>query len=145
MGSGGPAEAAHELAERIELLFEVVTNPKTGDPHTSTEIARMSLGVLSEEDVEGMRDGSVTNPTLDHVLALSDAFGVHPSYLVERSKEAPLLNEEILVALRDDTVRNIARESARLPARERKTVLGIVRQFEGLRNDDSQGVSSEDP
>ena len=115
---GEPADAAQGLAERIDLLFEVVRNPKTGEPYTIAEVTRMSLGTLSEEDVEGMRDGSVPNPPLDRVLALADAFGVHPSYLVDRGKEAPLLDQEIVDALRDDTVRAIARECP--PGRSRK-------------------------
>lgn len=143
-GSGEPADAAQGLAERIDLLFEVVRDPETEEPYTSADVARMSLGVLSEEDVEGMRGGSVTNPTLDHVLALADVFGVQPSYLVDRGTEAPHLDEEIVDALRDDTVRAIARESAPLPDREKKLVLGIVRQLEVARASDGAdcGVSS---
>jgi transcriptional regulator with XRE-family HTH domain len=57
-----PEYATRGLGERTDLLFEVVRNPKTGEPYTSAEVARMSLGVLSEEDVEGIRDGSVPNP-----------------------------------------------------------------------------------
>lgn len=143
-GSGEPADAAQGLAERIDLLFEVVRNPKTGEPYTSADVARLSLGVLSEEDVGGMRDGTVPNPPLDRVLALADAFGVEPSYLVDRGKAAPLLDEEIVDALRDDTVRAIARKSAPLPDREKKLVLGIVRQLEGTLASDGadSGVSS---
>src|SRR5215213_6333610 len=91
-------------------------------------------------------DGSVPNPPLDQVLALADAFGVHPSYLVDRGKEAPLLDEKIVDALRDDMVRAIARESARLPDQDKKLVLGIVRQLEGARSHEeaNRGASSED-
>jgi len=141
-----PEYATRGLAERTDLLFEIVRNPKTGEPYTSAEVARMSLGTLSDEDVEGMRDGSVPNLPLDRVLALADAFGVHPSYLVDRGKEAPLLDEKIVDALRDDMVRAIARESARLPDQEKKLVLGIVRQLEGARShaEANRGASSED-
>jgi len=90
----------------------------------------MSLGDLTEEDVEGLRSGSVANPPLSHLLALVRAFGVEPSYLVDGTGEAAL-DREILEALKDDTTRAIAREGARLPDRERNLVLGIVRQFEG--------------
>ena len=67
---------------------------------------------------------------MSHLLALARAFGVEPSYLVDGTGEA-VLDAEIVEALRDDTTRTIARESARLRDRERKLVLGIVRQFEG--------------
>jgi hypothetical protein len=38
----------------LEHLFEVIRNPKTGEPYTNSEVARMTLGDLSEEDVEGI-------------------------------------------------------------------------------------------
>jgi DNA-directed RNA polymerase specialized sigma24 family protein len=42
-----------------------------------------------------------------------------------------VFDREIVEALGDDTTRAIARESAHLPDRERKLLLGIVREFEG--------------
>jgi hypothetical protein len=39
----------------------------------------MSLGDMTEEDVEGLRSGSVTDPPLSHVVAVARAFGVEPS------------------------------------------------------------------
>jgi len=41
---------------RVQHLFEVVKNPKTGELHTNAEVARMSAGDLSVEDVEGNQD-----------------------------------------------------------------------------------------
>ena len=41
-----------------------------------------------------------------------------------------LLDEELVEALRDETARTVLREVIRLPERERKIALGIVRQFE---------------
>jgi hypothetical protein len=38
-------------------------------------------------------------------------------------------SHELVQALRDGDVRDITRESARLPDRERQLILGIVRQF----------------
>jgi hypothetical protein len=40
-----------------------------------------------------------------------------------------LLDEELVKALQDEDVRDVTRESSRLPDRERRLVLGIVRQF----------------
>jgi hypothetical protein len=53
---------------------------------------------------------------------------VEPSYLLDR-EEPPLLDEELVQALRDEDVRDITRESSLLPSGERRLVLGIVRQF----------------
>jgi hypothetical protein len=128
----GAAGRPERLAGRVERLFDAIKNPKTGEEYTSSEIARLSLGDLGVEDVEGLRSGSVADPPLSHLLALASTFGVGPSYLVDGTGEAAL-DHEIVEALGDDTVLAIARESVRLAERERKLVLGIVRQFEGTR------------
>jgi len=131
LGDGRPAIRGGEsrgIAGRLEHLFEIVRNTKTGEPYTNSEVARMTLGDLSEEDVARIRTGAVSDPTVGQVTALASVFGVEPSYLLHR-EEPPLLDEELVQALRDEDVREITRESSRLPDRERQLVLGIVRQF----------------
>jgi transcriptional regulator with XRE-family HTH domain len=139
----GAAGAPAGLAGRLECLFDAIKGPKAGETYTSSRIACMSLGDLTEEDVEGLRSGAVTDPPFSHLLALARAFGVEPSYLVDGTGEAAL-DREIVEVLRDDTTRAIARESARLPDRERNVVLGIMRQFEGAgsREGDDRGAYS---
>jgi transcriptional regulator with XRE-family HTH domain len=127
-GAGGPPAG---LAGRVERLFEAIEDPKTGEAYTSAKIARMSLCDLTEEDVEGLRSGSVTDPHLSHVVALARAFGVEPSYLVDGTGEA-LTGAEVARALSDDEVREIALGCARLPLREKGIILGIVRQFAAM-------------
>jgi transcriptional regulator with XRE-family HTH domain len=124
----GQAEDSRGVAGRLEHLFEVVRNPKTGQPYSNAEVARMTLGDLSEEDVEKIRTGAVSDPTVGQVAALASVFGVEPSYMLDRG-EPSLLDEELVKALRDEDVRDITRESSQLPDRERRLVLGIVRQF----------------
>src|SRR5215207_2095010 len=88
----------------------------------------MTLGDLSEEAVERIRSGALSDPTVDQIATLAGVFGVEPSYLLDRGKPS-LLDEELVQALRDEDVRDITRESSRLPDGERRIVLGIVRQF----------------
>ena len=131
LGEGRSIEQAEEVrgvAGRLEYVFEVVRNPRTGEPYTNAEVARMTLGDLSEEDVERIRTGAISDPTVGQVAALAGVFGVVPSYLLDRG-EPSLLDEELVQALRDEDVRDITRESSRLQERERQLVLGIVRQF----------------
>jgi hypothetical protein len=47
-----------------------------------------------------------------------------------RDDKPALLDEELVEALRDETLRAILREVVRLPERERRIMLNIVRQFE---------------
>jgi transcriptional regulator with XRE-family HTH domain len=131
LGEGRSIEHAEEsrgVARRLEHLFEVVRNPKTGEPYSNSEVARMTLGDLSEEDVERIRTGAISDPSVDQVVALASVFGVELSYLLDKG-EPSLLDEELVPALRDEHVRDITRESSRLPDGERQLVLGIVRQF----------------
>ena len=65
---------------------------------------------------------------MGQVVALAGIFGVEPSYLLDRGE--PVFDAELVEALRDETVREATREISRLPERERRLVLGIVRQFE---------------
>jgi len=124
----GQAEHSRGVAGRLEHVFEVVKNPKTGEPYTNVEVARMTLRDLSEEDVEKIRTGAVSDPSVGRVAALASVFGVESSYLLDR-EETSLLDEELVHALRDEDVRAMTRESSRLQDGERRLVLGIVRQF----------------
>jgi transcriptional regulator with XRE-family HTH domain len=119
-----------DLAGRVRHLFDTVVHPRTGEPYTNAEVARMSAGLLTEEEVVGIRTGRIADPTVKQVAALAAVFGVEPSYLVD-PKEPPPLDGELLEGLSDETTRQITREALRLPERERRIILGIVRQFGG--------------
>ena len=80
---GGAASSNGGLADKVERLFEIARDPKTGGAYTSAKVARMSLGDLTEEGIEKIRSGALTDPTLGCVIALARAFGVEPSYLVD--------------------------------------------------------------
>src|SRR5215204_2834014 len=96
----GQAQESRGLSGRLEHLFEV----------------------------ERIRAGAIGDPSVGQVAALAGVFGVEPSYLLDRG-EPSLFDEELVQALRDADVRDITRESSRLPDRELQLVLGIVRQF----------------
>jgi transcriptional regulator with XRE-family HTH domain len=121
------------LAEKTNRLFEVVKNDTTGKPYTNAEVSRMSLGDLSEEHVEQIRAGKLSDPSMKQVVTLAEVFGVHPAYFLDTTRKAPLLDEEAMSIFRDETVSAIAHKSLHLPGREREMILGIIRQFEGAR------------
>jgi ESX-1-secreted protein regulator len=119
-----------DLAGRVERLFDAVRSPRTGEPYTNADVARMSAGGLTEQEVEGIRSDAIPDPTVGQVAALAAVFGVEPSYFVDR-KEPPSLDAELLEGLSDETTYEITRRAMGLPKRERQIVLGIVRQFGG--------------
>jgi len=120
-----------DLAGRVGHLFEAVRHPRTREPYTNADVARMSAGGLTEEEVEGIRTGTIPDPTVGQVAALAAVFGVEPSYIVVRDKGQPVLDGEVLEALADEIAAALLRESARLPEREKRIVLGIAREFAG--------------
>jgi hypothetical protein len=79
----------------------------------------MSVGDLTEEDVEGIRTGRIPDPAVSKVAALAAAFGVPPSYLVARGTDLAILDEETLTALSDETAGAIF-EGERPPTRKRE-------------------------
>ena len=78
----------------------------------------MTLGDLPREVVEGIRTGAISDPPVSQVAALAAAFGVSSAYLLDRGKELPVLDEEALGALADETASAILRESAVVPEEE---------------------------
>ena len=120
------------IADRLNHLFEVIKNERTGEPYTNADVARMSLGEVTEKDVEGIRTGTLRNPTVGQVVALAEAFGVHPSYFLDTGKKPTLLGEQELHALEDKRARAILNESLGLSDREKDMVLDMIQHLGNL-------------
>jgi transcriptional regulator with XRE-family HTH domain len=124
-----PGEGGRDVAGRLNHLFQIVKNERTGEPYTSADVARMSLGDLTEEEVEGIRTGALENPTLSQVVALADAFGVHPYYFFETGNKPALLGEQEISALADQRARAILNKSLTLSDREKDMVLDMIQHL----------------
>lgn len=122
------------FADRLERLFQMVTDGKKGRSYTNAEVARMSLGGISEEQIAAIRTGEATNPTLDEVLALAEAFGVSPSYFTER--QAPLLDTETMKMLGDQKSVQIAAKSLDLSDGEKDLVMDMIDRLALLHDSD---------
>ena len=127
-------EEHRSIAERVGRLFETIKNERTGEPYTDAEVARLSLGDLTEEEVEGIRTGGISNPTIAQVLALSEVFGVDPSYFLDRGKKPPLLDEEALRALGDQRSRLLLHKSLGLSDGEKDMLIDMVERLGRLRD-----------
>jgi transcriptional regulator with XRE-family HTH domain len=133
-----PVPGHVSVAEKTNQLFDTIKNEATGRPYTNAEVARMSLGDLTEEQVEQIRTGRLIDPSLNQVVTLAEAFGVHPAYFLDSTRKPPVLDEEAMSIFRDETVSAIAHKSLHLPGRERQMILGIIRQFEDAREVDDE-------
>jgi transcriptional regulator with XRE-family HTH domain len=126
------------IAQKANHLFKVIRNDTTGESYTNVEVARLSLGDLTEEQIEQIRTGANPDPSVGQLVALADIFGVHPLYFLDRSKKPPVLDQEAMEILRDETLSTIAHKSLHLPDREREMILGIVQQFELMHDRDRE-------
>jgi transcriptional regulator with XRE-family HTH domain len=127
-----PEDAKRDVAGRLNHLFEIVRNERTGEPYSSADIARMSLGDLTEDEIEEIRTGTLENPAISQVIALAEAFGVHPSYFLETGRRPQLLGEQEMNALGDSRVRAILNKSLNLSDREKDMVLDMIQHLGDL-------------
>lgn len=127
-----------DIAGRLERLFRVIPNERTRKPYTNAELARASLGDISEEEVGGIRDGRITNPTVAQVLALSEVFGIAPSYFLDKGKKAPLLDEETMKVVGDRSSLAIANKSLGLSEGEKELVVDMIERLGSLHRSENR-------
>jgi hypothetical protein len=115
-------------ASAVEHSIESRTERKD-EAFSSADLARLSLGDLSEDEVEGIRTGAIENPAISQVVALAEAFGVHPFYFLETGKKPALLGEQEISALGDPRARVILNKSLSLSDREKDMVLDMIQHL----------------
>lgn len=110
------------VAERLEHLLDTITNEKKGRAYTSAEVAKMSFGAITEEEVVGIRSGEIGHPTLDQVLALSEALGIDPSYFTRRVRR----QDGSLASLAQEESTAIVNKTLALSEEDRRVVLDLL-------------------
>jgi len=128
---------ARTIAQKFERFLDGYRRPD-GRRWGGQDLHEATGGVVTRSYVTHLRKGRIQNPSYEKLGAIAKAMGFPPELwfeedTVEKGRvEQPLLDEQAVEALRDDTANAILRESMRLSERERKIVLGIVRLFEGM-------------
>lgn len=135
------------FAERLDRLFRTV-HPKDRGPYTPAEAAGAINAGAGERVVSGtylwlLRTGQRDNPTMKHLIAIARFFGVPPAYFfpddVARQDAVPA---EVVAALSDDKVREMALRAAGLSDRSLKAITDMInsaRAVEGLPDDAGTG------
>lgn len=121
------------IAARLNYLFEAIPNDKTGQAFTNQEVARYSLGRLSEEYVRSLRTGDTEDPSREMLLALCDVFDVDFSYWDERADQLELLSPDTLRALRDKESLAILHKSHALPEEDKSLIFTVLQELERRR------------
>jgi transcriptional regulator with XRE-family HTH domain len=140
-----PGAGGGGLAERIDHLFRAVAAPDRAGRREYTyreaaEAIRRLTGAaeppVSPTYLWELRTGRRDNPTLRHLAGLAALFGVPPGYFFDDALSRGLDDElELLVALREPGVSDLARRAAGLSAPALVALAGMAdhaRRLEGL-------------
>jgi transcriptional regulator with XRE-family HTH domain len=129
-GVQGKGPDGSGLATRLNKLFELMR--KAGTPPLSNAAAAAAItdktGVpISPAYLWQLRSGLKTNPTVAHLRAIADYFGVPPSYLIDRGTD-PAIDAQLnlLQALRDNGVRDLAARASGLTPQALNSLAAIV-------------------
>lgn len=138
MSERGADRTFSTFADRLNYLFETVY-PSGRKAYSNPEVASAisDTGVsISAAYLWLLRTGQRDNPTMRHLEALANFFGVPPAFFFDDDKAHEIAEQlELLSAARDAEVREIMMRSTRLSKPDRSTILGIVKRFGGA--DDS--------
>ena len=111
------------FAEKLNRLFEE-KKKSDGTPYSQTEVIEGTKGVLTRVYLWKLRKGRASNPGFHIIKAISDFFGVEPSYFFET------LEEEISTSVSskpdDEMVKKIMLRSNELDGAGRKAILDMI-------------------
>lgn len=132
------------LAQRLDHLFRTV-HPKDRGPYTPAEVADAINTAAGERVVSGtylwlLRTGERDNPTLKHLTAIARFFSVPPVYFLPDTSQDAGLPAEVVAALTDDKVRDLALRAAGLSDRSLRAITDMVDSARAV-----EGLSSEAP
>jgi transcriptional regulator with XRE-family HTH domain len=131
-------DVAATLAGKLDRLFRTVRSPKGGE-YSYEEVASTirDRGVtISHTYIWQLRKGVRDNPTKRHLEALAEFFGVSAAYFLDGDAARRIDEQlELLAALRDNAIRQVALRAVGLSAPSLDAIHGMIehaRQIEGL-------------
>lgn len=118
------------MADRLNRLFDLIRKPN--EPPISNAAASAAIkektGVsISSAYLWQLRHGTKDNPTVTHLRALAEFFGLPASYLVDTAPDPRLEAQlNLLQALRDHGVRDIALRASGLTPRALNNLASMI-------------------
>jgi hypothetical protein len=117
------------IAQKFEKLLDAYRHPD-GSLWTGQQLDEATDGVVARAYFVNLKKGRIRSPGYEKMAAIARAMGFPPAaWFEEGAGKAPDLDWGLAGALRDETIRETVREMSRMSERERRLVLGIVRQF----------------
>jgi len=144
------SEGQTELGAKIDRLFEVMRKPN--QPPLSNAAAAEAITAKTGVSISAaylwqLRTGMKTNPTITHLRAIAEFFGVPASYLIDEGED-PRIEAQLqaLRTFRDAGVRDLAARASGLTPSSLESIRRMVDQarlFERLPPIDEQETSTE--
>lgn len=125
-----PKTATSTLADKLNSLFKAAnkTRPKK-QPLTEREVADLTFGQLTEEQVIASRRGKVEDLKGAQYLALSNVFGVPISYWYVLDGELPSLDPTVMTELRTEKGRMVLHKFHGLTDEQKDLMLSLLDQL----------------
>lgn len=123
-------EAGKDFAQRLDNLFKQFTHPD-GREFSYEEVQNGTGKAVTAAYIWRLRTGKATNPGYWVIKALSDFFGVDPSYFFQDERQAAeMVNIQANVNLADrfqeSSVKDIALRASELDEAGRQAILGMI-------------------
>lgn len=131
---GAPNDS--ELSVKLNKLFKIMRKPS--DPPLSNAAAAEAItrqtGVsISPAYLWQLRNGVKANPTVQHLRAIAEFFGVPASYLIDRGPDPGIDAQlNLLQALRDSGVRDLALRASGLTPQAINSLAAMIDHIRDL-------------
>ncbi len=132
------------LKRALTVLFETTINDQTGRAFTTEEVARLSGGQLTREQVRALRTGELADPTMSQLMVLSEIFGVEPGFWYRPSEDLLALDSETFAAIRDEKSHLILSKIHGRDDLEKDMILRTLEHLDKMRDLYQRSGSSEE-
>jgi hypothetical protein len=116
------------IAQRFEQLLDSYRQPD-GSRWTGQQIDEATDGFVTRSYFVNLRKARINSPGYEKMAAIAKAMGFPPAAWFEEGED-PALDSGTVGLLRDEAIRETVRQMSRMSKREKRLVLGIVRQFD---------------
>ena len=134
----GDERGAFSIAEKLDRLFRQIRAPGQAEFSSMAvaEAIRAEQGVsISHTYIWQLRTGRRVNPTVAHLTALANFFGVPVAYFLDDAEARRVDDQlELLRTLRDAQVTEIALRAADVSESSREIISEMVRKVWELEN-----------
>lgn len=124
------SEADRVFRDRLNHLFEARPSP-TGKPYSLQAVSAATGGTISAAHLSDLRNGKKGTPGVEILEALARFFGVDVGYFLGqasvRPAELPGVDDELMRALNNPLVRQIAADTGSFGPEEWREMMEILR------------------